>query len=260
MIAWDEEFCNKLVEKGLYVIRFDNRDVGLSEKFDDAGIPNIVEAFQVIDRGEKYEAPYSVDDMADDAVGLLDALEIEKAHICGASMGGMIAQTVAILHPSRVLSLTSIMSGTGNPELPKPKPESMAILVTPRPDGREANIEHSMMVYRTIGSPGFPMDENIMREKAAFSFDRSFYPQGSARQIAAVLAHGDRKPALASVKIPALVIHGADDPLVPVEHGKDTAEAIPGAEMMIIDGMGHDLPTELWKQITDGIAAIAAKA
>lgn len=260
MIFWDEEFCQKLVEKGHYVIRFDNRDIGLSHKFEDAGMPNVIEAMRAAMKGEEVKTAYTIDDMADDTAGLLDALGIEAAHICGASMGGMIAQAMAIRHPSRMLSLISIMSSTGNPSLPQPKPETMSVLIAPVPEEREACIEHSVKIWRTIGSPGFAFDEERIRKLAAHSYDRCFHPPGMARQLVAIIAHGSRKPALASVTVPTLVIHGAEDPLIPVEAGKDTAEAVPGAELLIIEGMGYDLPPELWPRIVDANAAHMHKA
>jgi pimeloyl-ACP methyl ester carboxylesterase len=260
MVLWDEEFCEQLAAKGHYVIRFDNRDVGLSTKFDEAGIPNVVEAMNSVMSGEKISSPYSLNDMADDAVGLLDALNIDKAHICGASMGGMIAQTIATRHPNRVLSLTSIMSSTGDRSLPQGKPDAMAVLFTPAPQEREASIEHAVKVWKTIAGPGFPLDEERIRNRATLSYDRCFNPAGLARQLVAIMAHGDRTEALDSVSAPTLVIHGADDPLVPVECGKATAEAIPGAELLIIDGMGHDLPLGAWPQIVDAINANAQKS
>ncbi len=260
MIMWDEEFCEKLAAKGHYVIRFDNRDVGLSTKFDKAGVPDVMAAISASMQGEKIDAPYTIDDMADDSVGLLDALGIDKAHICGASMGGMIAQTIAFRHPARVLSVTSIMSSTGARDLPQAKPDVMMLLLAPPPVKREANIEHGVKVWRAISGPGFPFDEEYMRKKMALSYDRCFYPQGVMRQLVAILAHGDRTPALKSVTTPTLVIHGADDPLVPVECGKATAAAVPGANLLIIKGMGHSLPVEVWPQIIDAITALAQKA
>jgi pimeloyl-ACP methyl ester carboxylesterase len=168
----------------------------------------------------------------------------------------MIAQTIAIRHPSRVLSLISIYSNTGNPELPQPKPEVMAPLITPPPQEREANIEHMLKSFKIFAGPAFPVDEGWTRKIMAESYDRCFYPQGAARQLVAILAHGNRKPALASVKAPTLVIHGTADPLVPVEGGKDTAQAIPGAELMLIEGMGHDLPHGgAWPRIVEAITA-----
>src|SRR4030042_662952 len=261
MIHWDEDLCQDLAKRGPYVIRFDNRDVGLSTKFEEAGVPNLVEIFGKIMQGEKVKPPYTLDDMADDAVGLLDALGIRKAHICGMSMGGMIAQTIAIRHLSRVLSLISIYSTTGNPEVPQPKPEVIGLLITPPPAEREAFIEHMLGLFKTIAGPGFAVDEKWTRKIMAESYDRCFYPQGMARQLVAILTHGNRGPALASVKVPTLVVHGTSDPLVPVEGGKEPAKAIPGAQLMLIEGMGHDLPHGgAWPRIVEAIAAHTSKA
>nr|ACF33459.1 putative lipase/esterase [uncultured bacterium] len=254
LIHWDEDLCEQLARRGHYVIRFDNRDTGLSTKFAEAGIPDIGQIIEARMKGEEFRPPYTLEDMADDAVGLLDALEIEKAHVCGMSMGGMIAQTIGLNHQQRVLSLISIYSHTGNPELPPPTPEALEYLVTPPPMEREANITYTLDVWRTFSGKGFPLDEDWNRKIAAKAYDRAFYPEGVARQMAAVLTQKNRKFELGSVTMPTLVIHGADDPLVPVEGGKDTAEAIPGAELIIIDGMGHDLPHGgAWPQIVDAI-------
>ena len=258
MIMWDKEFCQQLADRGFYVIRYDNRDIGLSTKFETAGIPDVMAAMTASMQGETVEPPYSLDDMADDAAGLLDALSIEKAHICGASMGGMIAQVFAYRHPSRILTLTSIMSGTGNPELPPGKPEAMAALTTPAPRNREEYIENGVKTWKVIGSPGFPFDEGRIRDMTAEAFDRSFYPQGMARQMVAILAHGNRKPRLADVNVPTLVIHGDSDPLVPVEAGKDTADAIKGAKLLIVKGMGHDFNRGTWPEIIRAIDQHAA--
>lgn len=261
MIQWDDDLCKDLAKNGHYVIRFDNRDVGLSTKLDKAGVPNLIEIFGKIVQGEKVKPPYTLNDMADDAVGLLDALGIRKAHICGMSMGGMIAQTIAIRHPSRVLSLISIYSTTGNPEVPQPKPEVTGMLITPPPNEREANIKHMLGVFKTIAGPGFPFDEKWTRMIMAESYDRCFYPQGMVRQLVAILTQVNRVPALASVKAPTLVVHGTGDPLVSVEGGKDTAKAIPGAQLMLIEGMGHDLPHGgAWPRIVEAIAAHTLKA
>jgi pimeloyl-ACP methyl ester carboxylesterase len=261
LIEWHEKFCRRLVERGHYVIRFDNRDAGLSTKFEQAGLPNLTEMANAVLRGEPITAPYSIADMADDAVGLLDALGIDKAHVCGMSMGGMIAQTVAVKHPGRVLSLISIYSTTGNPELPQPRPEAMEVLLTPPPSERDAYIEHTVNVFRTIAGSGFPFDREFHRNLAARSYDRAFYPQGATRQLMAIVSQENRKPALGSVTVPTLVIHGSDDPLVPVECGRDTADAIPGAELLIIEGMGHDLPPAgAWPRIVEAIAEHTRKA
>lgn len=260
MIVWPEEFCEALVKKGFYVIRYDNRDIGLSTKFTEAGVQNIMKVINAAQKGEKINSPYTLNDMADDAVGLLDHLKIEKAHICGASMGGMIAQTVAIRHPKRVLSLVSIMSSTGNPDLPQPKPQAMQALLTPAPKEREAYIKHIVNVGRILYGSGFPYDEELRKKFAGQAYDRSFYPDGLNRQLIAIMASGSRKSALQSVKVPTLVIHGGDDPLVPLEGGKDTANSIPNAKLLIIEGMGHSLPPETWPQIVDAITTNAKKA
>jgi pimeloyl-ACP methyl ester carboxylesterase len=199
--------------------------------------------------------------MADDAVGLLDALDIRKAHICGASMGGMIAQTIAIRPPSRILSLISIYSTTGNRDLPPPKPEMMERLRAPAPPEREAYIKYMVDLFKAMAGPGFVFDEAWTRMITTRAYDRSFSPQGTIRQIAAIMTQTDRKKALASVTVPALVIHGTDDPVVPMEAGKDTAEAIPGARLMLIEGMGHDLPHGgAWPRIVEAIAAHTLRA
>ena len=257
-IFWDEDFCGLLVNKGFFVIRFDNRDAGLSTKFEEAGIPDFPAAIKALMEGKTVETAYSLDDMADDAACLLDALGIEKAHICGASMGGMIAQVISYRHPKRVLSLVSIMSTTGNHDLPQGKPETIAAVLAPAPGGRKAYIEHTMNVWRNIWSPGFPFEEERARTFIEKSYDRSYYPQGMARQNMAIIAGGDRRNQLSTIKVPALVIHGSDDPLIPVEGGKDTARVIPGAKLLIIDGMGHDMPKGVWAGIADAVSRHAA--
>jgi pimeloyl-ACP methyl ester carboxylesterase len=260
MIMWDEGFCEALAQRGHFVVRFDNRDVGLSTKFGAKGIPNVIELMQRSATGQKLEVPYTLDDMADDAAGLLDALGLETAHVCGASLGGMIAQSVAIRHGQRLRSLTSIMSTTGNPSVPPAKPEAMAVLMTPPPTDRAGSLDAAVRTWRTIGSPGFPFDEAKIRARAGRLYDRAFYPEGSARQLAAILAHGSRVEKLRGVSAPTLVIHGAADPLVPLEGGRDTARTIPGAELVVIEGMGHDLPEGAWPQLVGAISEHTAKA
>ena len=256
LIHWDDELCRDLSERGHYVIRFDSRDAGLSTKFDQAGIPDL----GALARGEK-GPPYTLEDMADDAVGLLDALDIRKAHICGASMGGMIAQTIAIRHPSHILSLISIYCTTGSRDLPPPKPEMMERLRAPAPPEREAYIKYMVDLFKAMAGPGFVFDETWTRMITTRAYDRSFSPQGTMRQIAAIMTQTDRKKALAAVTVPTLVIHGTDDPVVPMEAGKDTAEAIPGARLMLIEGMGHDLPHGgAWPRIVEAIAAHTLRA
>jgi pimeloyl-ACP methyl ester carboxylesterase len=254
MIFWEAEFCELLAKTGLFVIRFDNRDAGLSTKFDEAGIPDMMAAIKAAMEGKTVESAYSLDDMADDCVGLLDALGIEKAHICGASMGGMIAQVISYRHPKHVLSLTSIMSTTGNPELPQGKPETIAAVLAPQPAERLAYVEHNMNIWRRIWSPGFPFEEKRARTFIEKSYDRSYYPQGMARQNTAIIACGDRRELLSTIAVPTLVIHGADDPLIPVEGGKDTARVIPEARLLVINGMGHDMPKGVWAEIVSAIS------
>jgi pimeloyl-ACP methyl ester carboxylesterase len=256
LIHWDIDFCRQLADKGLFVIRYDNRDTGLSTKFEAAGLPDLSAMIQSLMQGRSIDVPYSLNDMADDAAGLLDALDIGKAHVCGSSMGGMIAQSLAIRHPQRVLSLISIYSTTGNPALPPPQAEGMEALMTPPPAERQAYIEYNVKTLKTIAGTGFAYDEQFIRSISARAYDRAFYPQGVGRQMMAVMAQENRKPALASVAVPALVIHGTADPLLPPEHGRDTADAIPGAKLMLVEGMGHDLPDTKgpWPQVIDAIA------
>ncbi|MBN1106455.1 MAG: alpha/beta hydrolase [Deltaproteobacteria bacterium] len=260
LIYWDEDFCRQLAESGLYVIRFDNRDAGLSTKLDEAGVPDVMDVIGKLMAGQKVTPPYTIEDMAADAVGLLDALNIEKAHICGISMGGMIAQALSIGFARRVLSLTSIYSTTGNPDLPRPKPEVMGLLLAPPPHEREPFIEFNLSLFRAVTGPRFGLDEEWVRNVMGRAYDRDFCPQGTVRQLVAILTQGNRKTGLKGVKVPTLVIHGDADPLVPVEAGRDTAEAVQGAELKIIEGMGHDLPHgELWAQIAVAIIAHTKK-
>lgn len=254
LIDWDEELCRQLAQRGHYVIRFDNRDTGLSSKLEDAGVPDIPGVIEGLMRGEPVDLPYTIEDMAADAVALLDALGIEKAHICGMSMGGMIAQTIALEYPERVLSLISIYSGTGDPKEPRGGPEMMEFLATPPPEDREAYIEHALRGNDLMSGPGFPCDPEQVRGRAAWAYDRCYYPEGAARQLAAIIGQRNRRPVLASLRVPTLVIHGSDDPVVPVGCGRLTASAIPGAKLMIIEGMGHDIPYGgAWPQIVDAI-------
>ncbi|UCC64325.1 MAG: alpha/beta fold hydrolase [Anaerolineae bacterium] len=254
MIAWDDEFCAQLAARGYWVIRFDNRDVGLSTRFDEAGVPDMAALAQARARGEAIQAPYTLADMADDAAGLLDALGAGSAHVVGVSMGGMIAQAMAIRHLDRVRTLTSIMSSTGNPDLPPPTAEALEILLKPAPADRDGYLESAIQSRQVLGGSPFPVDEDRIRMRAGQAFDRGLHPEGTARQMAAILASGSRKEALRSVIVPTLVIHGDADPLVPVEGGIDTADAVPGAELLIIEGMGHALPPALWPRMIDAIA------
>ncbi len=263
MTRWSPDFVRGLVDRGFRVIRYDNRDVGLSEKVDAAGAPDLVAIFSALSEGRPAVAPYSLNDMADDAAGVLDALEIERAHIVGASMGGMIAQLVAINHAPRTRSLTSIMSTTGHPDLPRATPEAMARLTTPAPnpaDDMEAYIAHFIASARVLGSPDHPQTEDKMRQEAIANVERSYYPIGFMRQYAAIASSPHRRDLLAKVTAPTVVIHGVADPLVPVEGGRDTARSIPGAVMVELPGMGHDIPVPLYGPVWDAISAVAARA
>jgi pimeloyl-ACP methyl ester carboxylesterase len=249
MLLWDDQFCEQLAARGFRVIRFDNRDIGRSSHLRGARIPK---RWQLLRRSAK-GAAYSLDDMADDSVGLLDHLEIDAAHIVGASMGGMIAQLVAINHPDRVLSLVSIMSTTGNPRVGRPQPQMMMRLMRKAARERDAYIDDHINTYRAIGSKAYDFEEEYKRERAARMFERGIYPAGSARQLGAVVSAHDRTEALGSVRAPTTVIHGDADPLVNVSGGRATADAIPGARLVIFPGMGHDLPRALWPEVIDAI-------
>ena len=261
MTLWPIELVDALVARGFRVIRYDNRDIGLSHKFEGAKAPGMVKLLLLSRFGLKPRVPYILADMADDGIGVLDALGIAKAHIVGASMGGMIAQHMAFSHPDRVLSLTSIMSTTGNRKLPGGSREAIAVL-TKRPPSADEDVlvEHGLKVARAIGSPGYRPDEARLRERTRALIKRSFYPAGLPRQFAATVADGDRRERLRSVVAPTLVIHGEADPLVPLPGGEDTARSIAGAKLKTVPGMGHDLPLELVDEIADAIAAHAHAA
>lgn len=260
LTLWPIELVEALVARGFRVIRYDNRDIGLSTKFEAAGIPNLRGMIWRSLFGLTAKAPYSLGNMAEDGVQLLDALGIDKAHIVGASMGGMIAQHIAFSHPDHVLSLTSIMSTTGNRRLPRARPEAMKILMDrPRTADAATMVEFGVRAARTIGSPAYPAEENRLRTRVQRDFERSFSPAGLTRQMAAIIADGDRRGRLATITAPTLVIHGEADPLVPVEGGKDTAANIPGAKLKLIAGMGHDLPVQLVDEIADAVAEHSAK-
>jgi len=263
MILWDKVLCEGIADQGLYVIRFDNRDVGLSSKIEGSPAEDPAKLLAAVWKGEKITPPYTLEDMADDGFGLMDGLGIKKAHICGASMGGMIAQTMAIMHPDRVLSLISIASATGNPDSidhEMPPNEQPFVPPEPAPTERFAYIEHNVNGMRELSGPGFEFNEEESRILVTQLYDRCFYPQGSARQVLAIIASGNRKPALLKLNVPTLVIHGDCDPLVPVKGGIDTANAIPGAELMIIKGMGHDIPKQIWPDIIRAISRHTRKS
>ena len=250
LINWHEDFCAALAV-GRVVIRFDNRDVGESQWLE--GEVDLAACAA----GDTSSAVYTLDDMADDAVGLLDALGLSSAHVVGASLGGMIAQTIAVRHPERVRTLTSIMSTTGERGVANPTEEAAAALMSPPPRSRDEAMERILEVRRVIGSPRFPRDEEDIRQRAGRAWDRGVNPAGFARQLAAVYVSGDRTEALRSLDVPTLVVHGEDDPLIPVSGGRATAAAIPGAELWTIPGMGHDLPRGIWHDLIARIGAFA---
>jgi pimeloyl-ACP methyl ester carboxylesterase len=256
MLGWPDGFCDALAARGLHVIRFDNRDVGLSSHVCDAPTPDVRAALT----GDPSSASYRLSDMAADTVGLLDHLGLDSAHLVGASMGGMIAQTVAIESPDRVRSLTSVMSSTGDPAVGQATQRALMALLSPPATTREEAIERTVSIVRVIGSPAFELDEADVRWRTGLAYDRSNDPIGVGRQLVAIAASGDRTEALRSVAVPTLVLHGADDPLVDVSGGRATAGAVPGAELVVFDGMGHHLSRELWGEIARHIDELVRRA
>jgi len=259
MIRWHVLFCELLVERGFRVIRFDNRDCGLSTHCDGMPLPDIGLAL----RGDKMPAPpYSLEDMAADGIGLLDALEIERAHVVGASMGGAIAQVIAARHPERTHSLTSIMSSSGNPLLPPPTPAAAMALFAPLPATRDraSIIADGIKRYQAVASPDYPTPLKDLQDMFGQEYDRGFYPQGIARQLGAIIANGDRRQLLQNIACPSTVLHGQKDPLVQLTCGLDVAKNIPAAEMRTVEGMGHDFPLALTTTFADAICAAAARA
>ncbi|MFJ3671483.1 alpha/beta fold hydrolase [Streptomyces sp. NPDC090106] len=256
MLAWHEDFCRMLADRGRYVIRFDNRDCGLSTKFEDHPV-DMGEFIAAVSSGDLPTAlamiPYRLVDMADDAFGLLTALGVDRAHVVGASMGGMIAQTMALSRPERVLTLTSMMSSTGEEAYGRPSPEAQAVLFRPKPAGREEYIAASerelVWASRRYG------DAAVVRELAAASYDRAFYPAGVGRQLGAMILSGSRADALRELRVPTLVIHGLDDRLIDPSGGQRTADLVPGADLLLVPDMGHDRPRELWPMLVDALVA-----
>jgi pimeloyl-ACP methyl ester carboxylesterase len=256
MILWPDGLCERLAARGFFVVRFDNRDCGRSTVLDHLGPPSLR---AVLER--RARPPYELSDMACDAAGLLDHLDISAAHVVGASLGGMIAQTLAIEHPERVLSLASMMSTSGDRRVGQPTAEALEVLMTRPPlDAREAYVESAAAARAVIGSPGLARDEAWTREAAGRSFDRGIWPDGTLRQLAASIASRNRAERLRSVQAPTVVIHGSEDPLIDVSGGRATAAAIPDAELVVIEGMGHDLPPAAWDRIVDAIAANAGRS
>jgi len=261
LLAWHEDFVASLVARGFRVIRFDNRDIGLSQSFDSAGVPNLALDSLRFALGLRVRSAYTLADMAADSVAVLDVLGIAKAHVCGASMGGMIAQHVAARHPERVKSLTLMMTSSGARRLPGPSLKVRGALTSRPKDQRlETIVEHYVNLYGLIGSPAYPAGKDYLRERFTRSVRRSYRPAGTARQMVAIAADGDRTPLLGKLRPPTHVIHGAADPLVPVGAGHDLGARIPGATLDVIEGMGHDLPKELWPRFVAGIAGAAARA
>lgn len=243
LVAWPPAMVQALIDAGYRVIRLDNRDIGLSQKFDHLGQPNLVWASIKSKLGLAVKAPYALHDMAADALAVLDALQIDKAHVVGVSMGGMIAQRVALAAPARVLSLTSVMSSSGARGLPQAEPHVLRVLLS-RPAGKDlpSIVDHYVKLFKAIGSPGFPVDDAELRSRILAASERSFHPSGVTRQMMAIVADSRRAAELAALRLPALVVHGKADPLVPFACGEDTARRIRGARLVGIEGMGHDLP------------------
>jgi len=262
LLGWHDGLVAQLVERGFRVIRFDNRDIGLSQSFDAAGVPNLAIDSLRYAFGIRVKSPYTLADMAKDSIGVLDALGIASAHVCGASMGGMIAQRLAASAPERVKSLTLMMTSSGARRLPGPTLKVRTAMISRPADPQTvANIvEHYVRLYALIGSPGYPSSPEYLRERFTTSVRRSYRPAGTARQMVAIGADGDRSPLLSSIRAPTRIIHGGADPLVPVAAGADLEAKIRSAEIDVIDGMGHDLPAPLWPRFVAGIASAAGRA
>ena len=256
MLMWHPDLCAMLAGRGFFVIRFDNRDVGRSSHLRDARPPDLMAALM---RGDASSAAYSLDDMAQDAFGLLDALDVPAAHVLGASLGGMIAQVMAARQPDRVLSLTSVMS-TPAPALTNPTPAAAAVLMQPPATTREDAVARMLEAARVTGSPGYPPDEQWRAELAGQLWDLGLDPAGATRQLLAIYASGDRTEAVRGIGVPTLVIHGDSDPLINISAGRRTAELIAGSELLIIPGMGHDLPRQVWPAIVEAVSAVADRA
>jgi pimeloyl-ACP methyl ester carboxylesterase len=255
LLSWDEAFCEQLAGRGFHVIRYDNRDAGLSTKMESAGEPDMAAALT-----GSPDPAYQLDELAADAVGVLDGLGIDAAHVVGVSMGGFISQLVAINHPDRVLSLTSIMSGPGGKDAVAPMPAGSEVLTKIPPATRDGRIEHSLWVGRVLTGSADPFDEAREKKRVERAYDRSYYPTGTARQLVAILAASGRVERLGRLKVPTLVIHGTDDVLVPVDNGRKVAAAVPGARLLEFEGMGHNLPERLWPQVLDAIEDLARQA
>lgn len=260
LIHWDDEFCKMLAKKGFWVIRFDNRDIGKSTKLTHHKAPGITAFLAHQWFGKRFRAPYYLNDMATDTFGLMDALSIERAHIVGVSMGGMIAQTMAIIEPKRVISLTSIMSTTGARSLPRAKASVSMKMLRPVPKDEDRYVQQALQMWQLLHGEHYPFDEQRIEKLLRRARQRSFYPKGILRQLSAIIASGDRTQKLADVNLPTLVMHGDIDPLVPFACGEATAAAIPGARFKRLEGMGHTLPRQLWGQMVDEISRLTKAA
>ncbi len=260
MIIWDDEFCAQLAARGFWVVRFDNRDIGMSTRFPKARTPRFAEMMLAQVTRIKFRVPYTLRDMAADTIGLMDALGIRSAHVVGASMGGAIAQELAFLYPARVRSLTSIMAPTGDPRLPGATPRALARLGKKVPLDREGYVREYVATWRVLAGDHFPFNAERTARQGAASYDRGINPPGVARQMLAIIASGNRKKTQRGLKVRTLVIHGTSDPLVPDEHGRHTALTIPGARLLLIEGMGHSFPREVWPRIIDAIAKHAEES
>ena len=256
MINWPDRFCELLAERGFFVIRFDNRDCGRSTWLTELGVPSVTMAFEK----RLDDPPYLLTDMADDCAGLLDALGVDAAHVVGASLGGFVAQTLAIERPERVLSLASLMSSTGSGEVGQPHPEALELLMTRPPDERDAYADYTVAARSVIGSTGFEQDQELIRATARRAFDRGLNPDGTQRQLVASICSGSRHERLGEIAVPTVVVHGSADTLIDPSGGEATAAAIPGAELVIIDGWGHDMPPAVWARLVDEIAENAKRA
>lgn len=256
MTAWDPRFCESLAARGFRVVVFDNRDVGKSTKLAHAGFPDFARAMG----GDRSVAPYGIEEMADDLGAFVVALGVPAAHVVGLSMGGFIGQEAAIRHPGRVLSLASIMSSTGDGRVGQSSPEAMAVLLAPPPPDRDGAVDHAVTTWRVIGSPGFPVDEARIRQRTGEAWDRDHDPAGVARQAVAIMTQRDRTEDLGRLRVPTVVLHGASDPLIHVSGGEATARAIPGARLVVVPGMGHDLPQAVWPTVIDAIVDNARRA
>lgn len=261
LVAWPDGLVDLLVARGFRVIRFDNRDVGLSQRFDQVGVPNLAAAALRHTLGLPVASPYRLADLADDTAALMAALGLDGAHVCGASMGGMVAQHLAARHAQRVRSLTLMMTTSGARHLPQPGWKvRMALLSRPEdPRNHERIVDHFMHIYGVIGSPAYPGEAGVLRERLSASVRRAYRPAATARQLAAILADGDRTPLLEHLRMPTMVVHGLADPLVPVEAGRELARLIPSARLDLIEGMGHDLPQPLWPRFAEDIARAAGR-